>query len=351
MRAAVLHEYGEPLEIRDVPPPEPEPDGAVVRVEACGICRSDWHAWQGHGEWADDQVPLGHVLGHEPAGEVIEVGTQVEHVSVGDRVIIPFSLGDGTCQYCRTGRGNVCQRGTALGFDAEAPGAFAERVAVPAAEYNLAALPPFLDTTEAAALGCRYVTAFHALTDRAELSAADTLAVHGCGGVGLSIVQLAAALGAHVIAVDPKADARSRASALGASTVVDPSDRDPVEAVKGHAGGGVDVSVDALGIAETCQNSIACLRPRGIHVQVGLTTDAERGSISVPTDRMTRWEYTFVGARGMPPTSYPELFSTLDHLEIDLTALVSQTVSLEDVSDRLDAMSDFATDGIEVVTP
>jgi len=101
MRAAILREYGEPLAVRDVPAPEPGPDEAVIRVEACGVCRSDWHAWMGHGEWADDRVPRGQVLGHEPAGEVVAVGRAVDRFAPGDRVVVPFSLGDGTCPYCR----------------------------------------------------------------------------------------------------------------------------------------------------------------------------------------------------------------------------------------------------------
>jgi alcohol dehydrogenase len=108
MQALVLEAYGEPLALESVDAPEPTAHGAVVEVEACGICRSDWHAWQGHGEWADDRVPLGQILGHEPAGTVVDVGDRVSEVSVGDRVAVPFNLGDGACPQCRNGHGNVC---------------------------------------------------------------------------------------------------------------------------------------------------------------------------------------------------------------------------------------------------
>jgi alcohol dehydrogenase len=350
MRAAVLEEYGEPLDLTEVPAPEPPPDGAVVSVDACGICRSDWHAWQGHGEWNDDQVPRGQILGHEPAGEVLAVGDQVERVAAGDEVVVPFSLGDGTCHNCRSGHGNVCTDGLALGFEPDAPGAFAEQVAVPATDYNLAHLPDWMAPRDAAVLGCRYMTAYHALVGRADLAGGDWLAVHGCGGVGLSAVQLGAALGARVVAVDLKASARDRAETLGAVATVDPETADPVDEIESITDGGADVSVDALGIAETCRNSVRCLRDRGTHAQVGLTTDAERGEVALPTDWITRWEITVVGSRGMPPTRYGALFDLLDARDIDPGALVAGEYSLPDVSDRLAAMSEYRTDGVELLT-
>jgi len=350
MRAAVLEEYGEPLDLTEVPAPEPPPDGAVVSVDACGICRSDWHAWQGHGEWNDDQVPRGQILGHEPAGEVLAVGDQVERVAAGDEVVVPFSLGDGTCHNCRSGHGNVCTDGLALGFEPDAPGAFAEQVAVPATDYNLAHLPDWMAPRDAAVLGCRYMTAYHALVGRADLAGGDWLAVHGCGGVGLSAVQLGAALGARVVAVDLKASARDRAETLGAVATVDPETADPVDEIESITDGGAAVSVDALGIAETCRNSVRCLRDRGTHAQVGLTTDAERGEVALPTDWITRWEITVVGSRGMPPTRYGALFDLLDARDIDPGALVAGEYSLPDVSDRLAAMSEYRTDGVELLT-
>jgi len=349
MRAAILREYGDPLDITDVPAPDPPPDGAVVSVDACGLCRSDWHAWQGHGEWNDDQVPHGQILGHEPAGEVVAVGEQVSAVDEGDRVVVPFSLGDGTCHNCLSGHGNVCSDGLALGFEPDAPGAFAEQVPVPAAEYNLVELPEWLSARDAAVLGCRYMTAFHALADRASLDSGEWLAVHGCGGVGLSAVQLGVALGARVVAVDPSDDARGRAASLGATVTVDPEADDPVTAIRERTGG-ADVSVDALGIAETCRNSVRCLRERGTHVQIGLTTDEDRGELSLPTDWMTRWEISFLGSRGMPPTRYPALFDVLAASDIDPGELVARELVLDDVSDRLAAMSEYDTDGVEVIT-
>ena len=368
MRAATLEAYGEPLAIREVDPLEPAPHGVVVEVEACGICRSDWHAWKGHGEWADDRVPLGQVLGHEPAGRVVEVGSRVAELETGDRVAVPFNLGDGTCPQCLSGHGNVCEDGWALGFEPDAPGAFAERVHVPRADYNAVRLPSGVSAESMAALGCRYVTAFHALAHRAGIEGGDRVAIHGCGGLGLAAVQIAAALGASVVAVDVREEPLTMAADLGADETVNASEvADVPAAVSALANdgevdasavggrgpgpdGGVEVSVDALGRAETCRNSVRCLRPRGTHVQLGLTTETERGEISLPMDAITRWDISVLGSRGMPPTRYDELLGMIESGALDPGALVTRRVSLEAVSDRLAAMSEYETEGVEVVT-
>ncbi|MFC7155321.1 zinc-dependent alcohol dehydrogenase family protein [Halomarina halobia] len=350
MRAVVLEEYGEPLVIEDVPRPDPEPHGVVVEVEACGVCRSDWHAWMGHGEWADDRVPRGQILGHEPAGTVVAVGERVAEVREGDRVALPFNLGDGTCPFCRNGHGNVCPNGLGLGFHPDAPGAFAEQVHLPWADYNAMPLPDDLDARDVAALGCRFMTAFHALAHRVSLAPGDWVAVHGCGGVGLSAVHVADALGVRVVAVDVRESALDRAASLGADGTVDARDADVPEAVRTITDGGAHVSLDALGRAETCRNSVASLRRRGEHVQIGLTTDRERGEVSLPTDRMAMDELSFHGSRGMPPTRYDELLGLLSSGDVDPGRLVSREVPLEEVPERLAAMTAYETEGVEVVT-
>ncbi|WP_122088390.1 zinc-dependent alcohol dehydrogenase family protein [Halalkalicoccus subterraneus] len=347
MRAVVLESHGAPLELTEVPEPDCPDDGVIVAVEACGICRSDWHAWKGHGEWVDDVPPEGQILGHEPAGRVIEAGERVETLSEGDRVAVPFSLGDGTCRRCRNGHGNVCEDGIALGFEPAGQGAFADRVAVPAADYNLTELPDDLEATAAAALGCRYMTAYHGLAHRAELTPGDWVAVHGCGGVGLSAVQIAGALGARVIAVDIREEALEKALELGAHETVAGDGNVPAR-IRERTDGGAAVSVDALGIAETCRNSVDCLGGLGQHLQMGLSTAAERGEVSLPTDSMVGREIDFLGSRGMPPTRYDELLSFVASGAIDPAQLVTRTVALEAVPERIEAMDEFTTTGIEV---
>lgn len=351
MRAAVLEEYGEPLRLAEVSRPSPAPHGAVVAVEACGLCRSDWHAWRGHGEWADDRVPLGQVLGHEPAGRIVETGEEVTGISVGDQIAIPFSMGEGACRYCRRGRGNLCSDGYALGFEAEAPGAFAEYVHVPHADFNAARLPVNLGPRAAAALGCRYATAFHGLAHQVRPTAGDWVVVIGCGGLGLSAVQIADAMGASVVAVDLSTAALDRAEDLGATETIVGGEVDRVaERVREVTGGGTHISIDALGRAETCRAGVASLRPGGTHLQLGLTGSDERGEISLPTDRMTRWERSFVGARGCPPSRYEELFRFIERGAVEPADLVSRELHLSEISNRLAAMDDFGTQGIEVVT-
>jgi len=349
MRAAVLKEYGEPLEIEEVEAPEPAPDGAVVELEACGVCRSDWHGWQGDWDWLGAKPPKGQILGHEPAGRVVAAGDEVEGVSEGDQVAVPFNLADGTCPECMAGHSNVCENVVPLGFADVAPGAFAEEVHVPTAGMNAVRLPDGVDPVDMAGLGCRFMTAFHGLAHRADVGPGDWVAVHGCGGVGLSAVHIADALGANVVAVDLTDEKLSKAESLGADETVNVGETEDVpEAVQALAGGGADVSVDALGIAETCRNSVLSLGRRGQHLQIGLTTQEEQGMVSLPTDAMVMQEIDFLGSFGMQPTRYGEIFRMVERGKLDPSSVVSETISLDDVPGTLAAMSDYGTVGIPV---
>ncbi|APW98283.1 alcohol dehydrogenase [Halobiforma lacisalsi AJ5] len=351
MRAAVLEDHGEPLAIREVDYPEPGPDQVVVETEACGVCRSDWHAWRGDWSWIGAAVQEGQILGHEPAGVVAEVGENVETLRAGDRVTVPFHLGDGTCPHCREGRANNCDAVVPLGLTGSAPGAFAEAFPVRRADFNCVKLPDDVGFAEMAGLGCRFMTAYHGLADRADLRPGDWVAVHGCGGVGLSAIHVADALGAHPIAVDVREEKLERARDLGAVETVDASAvENPASEVTAIADGGADVAIDALGIAETCRNSIASLGTRGRHVQIGLTTGEEEGEIELPVDVMTMQEIDFRGSFGMPLTRYEELFDLIEQGTLEPDAIVGDRLSLEDVPETLAAMDDYGTVGIPVVT-
>src|SRR5919106_4602125 len=185
MKAAVLEAYREPLVVREVPDPTPAPHRAVVRVEANGICRSDWHAWAGH--WPGF-LKLPHVLGHEMCGVVEDVGSGVEKHRPGDRVIVPFSGGEGACQWCHAGLPNLCETPVMPGF--RSWGGFARYVAVDHADLNLVALPEAVSFVAGAGMGCRFMTAYHGLTSRAVVQPGEWVVVHGCGGVGLSAVEI-----------------------------------------------------------------------------------------------------------------------------------------------------------------
>jgi len=346
MRAAVLKEYGEPLVVEDREKPQASDEGVVVDVDACGICRSDWHAW--HGDWP---TPTDQVLGHEPAGTVVETGPEVEHIREGDEVAIPFNLADGSCSRCHADRSHMCENGRSLGFEPSVPGAFAEEVHVPHAEFNLAHLPEGASATGMAGLGCRFMTAYHALVHRTDASVGDSVAVHGCGGIGLSTVHIADAMGLDVVAVDINEDPLERARSLGADETVDASDAADVgEAVTALTDGGADYAVDALGAPETCRNAIQSLGTFGTHVQIGLTPGDGEGVVGLPVDLTVREELEFVGSKGMQPSRYDELVRMVERGRLDPTKVVSRTVSLEDAGGVLQAMTNYENDGIAVIT-
>jgi alcohol dehydrogenase len=353
MKAVVFQGVGEPLTVEDVEPPTAGPDGVVVETEACGICRSDWHAWQGDWSWIGIRPTEGCIFGHEPTGVVREVGEEVERFSEGDRVTVPFNLSDGTCRFCRRGESNRCENAVPLGFLDAAPGAFAERFPVSDADQNLVHLPDGVDPVDAAGLGCRFATAFHGLVHRVDVTPGDWVAVHGCGGVGLSAIHIADALGANVVAVDIDDRKLDRARELGADETVNAEDvRHVPQAVKRATPNnrGTEISVDALGIAETCRNAVDSLGKGGQHLQLGLTTDESEGEVSLPIDVMTVQEREFYGSLGMPHHEYEEIFQMIRQGTIDPSEIVSEEVALGEVPAKIEALGDYETVGIPVVT-
>jgi alcohol dehydrogenase len=301
----------------------------VVRVGATGVCRSDWHAWQGH-----DPVPLPHVGGHELAGTVVQVGPAVRRWAAGDRVTVPFVCGCGTCEHCRVGDTHVCPRQTQPGFTG--PGSFAELVALHAADTNLVRLPDDLDLVTAASLGCRLATAFRAVVTHGRLGSGEWLAVHGCGGVGLSAVLVGTALGARVVAVDVSPAAAERARALGAAHVV--TGADPASEVLDLTDGGAHVSLDAVGSPVTAVASVRSLRRRGRHVQVGLLL-GDQSTPPLPMDLVVAQELSVHGSHGMPAHQYPDLLALVADGTLDPGLLVGRVIGLDGVPDALRAMS------------
>lgn len=345
MKAAVLEAYREPLVVRQVPDPKPGRDGAVVRVAANGICRSDWHGWAG--DWPG-LFDLPHVLGHEMCGTIEEVGPEVRNMKPGMRVIVPFSGGDGSCPWCQTGMAHLCEDPITVGFTTW--GGFAEFVAIEHADFNLVELPDAIDFVAGAGMGCRYMTSFHGLVDRARVSAGEWVAVHGCGGVGLSAVQIATALGCNVVGIDIGADKLALAQQLGAVAVVDASEsNNPARAVREITGGGAHVSVDALGIEATCRNSIKSLRRRGRHVQIGITIGAAKGDLPVPIDTIVGKEIQLLGSHGMPVTEFPAMLRMVATGRLDPGKLVTRKVALEETGAVIAAMDSYDTLGFTVI--
>jgi alcohol dehydrogenase len=344
VRAAVYSAIAGPVTVRPVADPRCPADGALIRVRATGICRSDWHAWHGH-----DQVPLPHIGGHEYAGMVAEVGPEVAGFAVGDRVTVPFVCGCGTCEYCRSGDAQVCPNQSQPGFTG--PGSFAEYVAVPAADANLVALPEQVEFTAAAALGCRFATAFRAVTGHGRVQPGQWVAVHGCGGVGLSAVMIALALGARVVAVDVSAAALAAAVELGAQATIDAAaGADVPAAVREITGGGAHVSLDALGSPTTADASIRSLRRRGRHVQVGLLLGVQSHP-ALPMDRVIAWELEIYGSHGMAAADYPALLDMVVSGALQPGRLVGRTIGLDGIGDALAAMDTIGEPGITVALP
>lgn len=328
MRAIEYRAYGARPQLVELPEPTIGPTDAIVAVRATGVCRSDWHAWRGH-----DPVPLPMVPGHEFAGTVLRVGEQVTRFRPGERVCAPFVMGCGDCEWCRVGQAQVCPKQGQPGFTY--PGSFAEQVVVPAADFNLVELPELVDFVSAAALGCRYATAFHALTAQGRLAAGEWLLVVGCGGVGLSAIQLGHALGARVIAVDPGAAARRRATELGAELVLERIDQERIEAT---TSGGPQLSLDAVGSAATAAGAVTALRRRGRHLQVGLML-AENATAPLPWGAVVAKELAVFGCHGMAAAEYPALLALIASGAVDPGQLVGRTVDLRDAGAELMAMN------------
>ena len=260
MRAAIYEEFKTPLSIQDVPDPAPDKRGVVIRVQATGLCLSDWHGWMGH----DPDVTVPHVPGHELAGEVAAVGKEVTRWKIGDRVTVPFVCGCGVCPQCASGNHQVCDFQFQPGFTHW--GSFAEFVAIRYADVNLVRLPESIDFIGAASLGCRFVTSFRAIVDQGRVAPGQWVAVHGCGGVGLSAIMIARALDARVVAIDIDDEKLEFARSIGADALINGSKVDSVAGnIRSITDGGAHVSVDALGSAVTCANSVDGLRKRGKH--------------------------------------------------------------------------------------
>jgi len=345
MRAVVFERFRGSVDVRSVPDPVPSPGGVVVEVHATGLCRSDWHAWAGH----DDGVALPHVPGHELVGVVVEAGADVRRWSVGDRVTTPFVCGCGVCEWCHAGQAQVCPAQTQPGFTHW--GSFAERVALHAADTNLVAVTDLVEDSAAAALGCRFATAYRALHARAGLRSGEWVTVVGVGGVGLSAVQIAVAAGANVVAVDRTPAALELARGLGAAhTVLADGGIDVAAEVHDLTGGGSHVAVDAVGSESTCADAIHSLRRRGRHVQVGLLP-AVGGHPAVPMDRVIGWELDVLGSHGMASVDYPDMLRLVEAGTLRPQDLVERVVGLTEGAQLLPALDTAAPVGVTLIDP
>jgi alcohol dehydrogenase len=343
MKAAVYEEFRQPLSIKDIPDPVPPENGVVLRVGACGICRSDWHGWMGN----DADIKLPHVPGHELAGTIEAVGKRVKNWKTGDRVTLPFVCACGACLQCASGNGQICDFQFQPGFTHW--GAFAEFVAIDRADVNLVRLPDEIDFVTASSLGCRFTTSFRAVAHQGRLAGGEWLAVWGAGGVGLSAVMIGASLGANVLAIDIDDEKLEFARAIGASEVVNSKNSPNIaETVREITGGGAHVSIDALGDAKICFDSISSLRKRGRHIQVGIMEAGEQQA-KIPMGLVMGKELEILGSHGMQAHQYPEMLSMIASGKLRPEKLVGKTVSLEESLDELTRMNDFQRTGLTVI--
>ena len=341
MRAVVFTEFGGRPRLEQVADPQCPADGVVVEVEATGLCRSDWHGWQGH----DDGIALPHVPGHELAGTILACGPEVRDWRVGDRVTTPFVLACGACASCVRGDGQVCEQQLQPGFTQW--GSFAERVALPRADVNLVRVPEAVSSDVAAGLGCRFATAYRAVTRVAQVRAGETVVVHGCGGVGLAAVMVAVSLGARVLAIDPSAESRAMAGALGALALAPGEPGEPGEPV-----GEADVSLDCFGSRAAMTASIDSLRPRGRHVQVGLLGGADARP-SVDMGRVVALELQLLGSHGMAAQDYPEMLALVADGTLAPQRLLRDRIGLEQAAERLVGLGapGSGAGGVTVIRP
>lgn len=343
MRALVYESFQGPLTIQNVPDPTPKNHGVVVKVKATGLCRSDWHGWMGH----DSDIRLPHVPGHELAGEIAAVGHDVKKFKIGQRVTVPFVCGCGICPECATGNHQVCDRQSQPGFTHW--GSFAEYVALDHADTNLVVLPEEISDGTAATLGCRFITSYRAIVAQGQVQAHQYVAIHGCGGVGLSAIMIAKAYGARVIAIDINDDTLNLAKQLGADVALNATNNpDLLAQIKEVSNGGVHVSLDALGSEITCLNSINSLRKRGKHIQVGLMT-GNHAHPKIPMDKVIAHELELLGSHGMQAHKYPEMLQLIKGGRLQPQKLIGRTLSLQDVTTALPKMNSFENKGVLIV--
>lgn len=347
MKAVQFRSFGGALTVDEVAQPAPSVDGVVIEVKAAGLCRSDWHAWQGHDP---DITVFPHIPGHEFAGVIHAVGSEVTSLKVGDRVVFPFVCGCGTCSWCESGNAQVCPDQWQPGFSG--PGTYAEYVAIPRAEFNAVVLPDEVSFDVAASLGCRFATSYRAIKHVARVQAGETVAIFGCGGIGLAAIMIAASVGATVIAVDVNEDALAIATQVGAQHVLNATEGDVVSRIRELVPGGVDVSVDALGSIETSRSSVESLRVQGRHVQIGLLLPAKIGDkATIPMHLVIGRELNVLGSHGMAAVAYPEMLADISSGKIDPGKFITRHINLDAVPEALAHMSTGTEPGVTIIEP
>lgn len=342
MKAAVFHGAHRPLDVMEVPTPVAGAGEALIQVAGCGLCHTDLH-YVDHGVETFKKPPL--ILGHEVAGTITALGPSTnggDH-AVGERVLIPSVLSCGHCDFCRAGRENLCTNLTMLGNNID--GGYAEFVVVPASD--LIPVPEGLPLSQACVIADALSTPYHAVKRRGRVRVGDTVAVVGCGGVGLNLVQCAAVSGAHVIAIDMNEQRLETARTLGAAQTVNPALVQRVDkVVRTLSDGGVDVAFEAIGTPQTIEMAFSLLKRGGRLCVVGYSAQP----VTLSAARLMYYELEIVGSLGCGASEYPEIIDLVRAGKLRLEPIVSGTLPLSDINEGLDRLR--RGEGVRwVVTP
>jgi alcohol dehydrogenase, propanol-preferring len=328
MRAAVFHGGGKPLSVEEVPRPDPGAGEVRITVAGCGFCHTDLH-YLDHGVATAHPPPL--ILGHEVSGRVEALGPGAGSWSVGDRVLVPAVLPCGDCPWCRSGRENICPKLRMLGNHVD--GGFAEFVIAP--DRDLVAIPPGVDLVKGAIIADALSTPYHAVVHRAQVRPGEWVAVVGCGGVGINVVQFAVAAGASVIAIDLSAEKLALARRLGAVEAIQAGPGvDPAKEARARSGGGVDVAIEAVGTPATIETAFGALRRGGRVCLIGYSDRP----FPLAASRLMFFEYSLVGSLGCRPVDYPRIVEMVREGRIKLDEVVTAVMPLDRVNEAADRL-------------
>ncbi|HJW90945.1 MAG TPA: zinc-binding dehydrogenase [Anaerolineales bacterium] len=328
MKAAVFHGSNQPLRIEELPTPTPGIGEVLVKVAACGLCHTDLH-YLDHGVPTFKAPPM--ILGHEVSGTVAGLGQGVSRWKEGDRVLLPAVYGCGQCAMCRTGRENVCERMVMFGNNVD--GGYAEYLLAPA--KDILALPDEIPLVEGAIIADATTTPYHAVVNRGQVKPGDWVVVFGCGGIGLNLVQIAAAVGGQVIAVDIVDEKLDWARRLGAQAVINPTTVERVDKeVRKLTAGGANIGFEAIGNPTTQAQTFACLRTGGRFVVVGYSDKP----MLLDTSRVMYREMEIIGSLGCRAVDYPRVIQLVRRGQLKVKELVTARFSLPEINQGFDAL-------------